>query len=352
LLDFLEYTGNISFLPENKHLYPCEGDNMAKNLIIFTATLTILFLSTGCQPAKPESPETKTPEPPKVEPPTIEPPKLEPPQVEPPKPKTPEPQPEKPKTPPAVSFHDKCTDILKDYVDDKGMVDYKTLKRKRVQLKYLLDEFDSLDPNQYNAWPKKDKIAFWINAYNIQMLKIIVDNYPIKSTRIHRLFWPPNSIRHIKDIWTKYKFIVMDEEFTLLGVEQRFFRKEFDEPRAFFALCRDSLSRPPLRNEPYYGHKLNQQLDNQVKRFLSDPQAFQIDRNAKVVHLSAILQPTWFGGEFISKYGIDKKFKDHPPAVRAVLNFITNYIPQQDVNFLETENYAIEYIKYDWVLNE
>jgi hypothetical protein len=144
----------------------------------------------------------------------------------------------------------------------------------------------------------------------------------------------------------------MDEEFTLYGVEQRFFRKEFDEPRAFFALCKASLSSPPLRNEPYYGHKLNQQLDNQVKRFLSAPQAFQIDRNAKVVRLSAILQPTWFGSEFVSKYGIDKKFKDHPPSVRAVLNFITNYIPQQDVYFLETENYAIEYLRYDWALNE
>jgi hypothetical protein len=320
---------------------------MAKSLIIFTASLTILFLSTGCQPPKPESPETKTPEPPKVEPQAVEPP-----QAEPPKPKTPEPQPEMPKTPPTVSFHDKCADILKSYVDDKGMVDYKTLKWKKLQLKYLLDEFDNLDPNQYNAWPKKDKIAFWINAYNIQMIKIIVENYPIKSTRIHRLFWPLNSIRHIKGIETKYKFIVMDEEFTLYGVEQRFFRKEFDEPRAFFALCKASLSSPPLRNQPYYGGSLDRQLDDQVKRFFSDPQAFEIDRKAKIIHLSAILQPTWFGGEFISKYGIDKKFKDHPPAVRAVLNFITNYIPKQDVHFLETENYAIEYIKYDWVLNE
>lgn len=335
---------------------------MAKSLIVFTASLTILFFATGCQSAKPESPVTKTPEPqkaetPKLETPTIVPPQaeqtqVEPPQAEPPTPKTPEPQPTKPKMPPPVSFHDKCADILNSYVNDSGMVDYKNLKYKKVELNKLLDDFDSLDPNKYNAWPKNDKIAFWINAYNIQMLKIIVDNYPIKSTRILRLFWPPNSIRHIKDIWTKYKFIVMDEEFTLLGVERRFFRREFDEPRAFFALCNASLSSPPLRNEPYKGSSLDRQLDDQVRRFLSDQRAFQIDRNAKVVHLSAILKPTWFGDEFISKYGIDKKFKDHPPAVRAVLNFITNYIPQQDVNFLETENYTIEYIEYDWTLNE
>jgi hypothetical protein len=309
---------------------------MAKSLVVLTASLTILFLAVGCHPAKPQSPETKTPEPPKVEPPKLE---------------TTEPQPKKPKQPPTVSFHDKCADILTSYVDDAGMVDYNTLKYKKVKLKKLLEEFDNLDPNQYNAWPQRDKIAFWINAYNIQMLNIIIENYPIESSRILRLFWPPNSIRHIKGIWSNYKFIVMDEEFTLIQLERRFFRKEFDEPRAFFALCNASLSSPPLRNEPYYGHKLNQQLDDQVKRFLSSPRALEIDQNAKVVRLSAVLQPTWFGSEFISKYAIDKKFKDHPPPVRAVLNFITNYISEQDVRFLETENYTIEYIKYDWTLN-
>ena len=162
---------------------------------------------------------------------------------------------------PAVSFHDKCAEILKNFVDDKGMVDYKILRRKRLELKSLLHEFDNLDPNEYRTWPNEDKIAFWLNAYNIQMLKIITDNYPIKSSRILRLYlgWGPISILHIKGIWTNYKFHVMDEEFTLSEIDRRFFRKEFDDPRIFFAISRASLSGPPLRNEPYYGYKLNEQ---------------------------------------------------------------------------------------------
>jgi len=300
---------------------------MTKRLVVFTTSLIALIFITGCPPVKPEP---------------VEPPKVEPPKVEPPK----------PKPLPTVSFLDRCADILENYVDDEGMVDYKTLKRKRFELKKPLDEFDNLDPNEYNTWPEEDKIAFWLNAYNIQMLKIIVDNYPIESSRIHRLFWPPNSIRHIKGIWTKYKFIVMDEEFTLSEIEKRFFRQQFDEPRTFFALSQASLSGPPLRNEPYYGRKLYQQLDDQAKKFLSDPKGFRIDRKEKTVYLSAILQPTWFGKEFISKYGTEKKFKDQPPAVRAVLNFITNYITEHDISFLEVENYSIKYIKYDWTLND
>jgi len=305
---------------------------MVKCLVVFITSLTVLIFIAGCPPAKPKPIKPLEVEPPKVEPPKAEPPKVEP--------------------PPTVSFHDKCAAILNNFVDDKGMVDYKTLKRKKLELKQLLDEFDNLDPNEYNSWPREDKIAFWLNAYNIQMLSIIIDNYPIESTRIHRLFWPPNSIRHIPGIWDKYKFLVMDEEFTLREIDQRLFCKEFDEPRIFLAISHASISSPPLRNEPYYGHKLYEQLDDQAKKFLSSPLAFRIDRDRQTVYLSAVLQPTWHGREFIGKYGTDKKFKDQQLAVRAVLNFVTRYIPEQDVSFLEVGNYTVKFLKYDWMLNE
>jgi len=306
---------------------------MAERLTVFTTSLIVLIFITGCPQVTPEHVETTKVEttkaepnevnPAKSEPNEVEPTKtdltktkpneVEPPKTKPPKVERPRPKPPKPKPLTKVSFHDKCAPILKAFVNDKGMVDYKTLKRKRLELKQLLKEFADLDPNEYNAWPKEDKIAFWLNAYNIKMLKIIVDNYPIKSSRILRLFWPPDSIRHIdKRIGgiKKQKFIVMDEVFTLLELEQRFFRKQFNEPRVFFAISGACLSSPPLRNEPYYGHKLYKQLDDQTKRFLSSPRAFKINRDRQIVYLSAILQPTWYGKEFITKYGTDKKFKD------------------------------------------
>jgi len=290
---------------------------MAKRLAVFITLLTVFIFMASCSKVLPEP---------------LKPPKAKP--------------------RPIISFHNKCADILENYVDDKGMVDYKTLKRRKTELNQLLDEFAKLDPNEYNSWPQEDKIAFWLNAYNIKMLEIVVDNYPIQSSRILRIFWGPDSIRHIKGIWDKYKFIVMDEEFTLKEIEQRFFRREFDEPRVFLAISYASLSSPPLRNEPYYGCRLYEQLDDQTRKFLSSPLAFRIDREKHIVHLSAIFHPTWYGKEFISKYGTDKKFKDQPPSLRAVLNFATNYISQQDVAFLEVENYSVEYINYNWRLNE
>ena len=305
---------------------------MTKNFAVFITSLIVLTFIAGCPPVKPEPIEHQKVEPLKAEPNKVETQKVE--------------------SHPAVSFHDKCADILRNYVDDKGMVDYKTLKRKRSELKSLLNEFAELDPNKYNPWPKEDKIAFWLNAYNIQLLKIIIDNYPIKSSPIRRLFWYPTSIRHLGNIWNDHKFLVMDEEFTLAEIEQRFFCKEFGEPRVFFAISGATISSPPFRNEPYRGHPLYRQLDEQTKKFLFSTQGFRIDRKNKRVYLSAMLEPNWHGKDFIHKYGTDKKFKDQQPAVRAVLNFITNYISKQDVSFLEVENYYVKYISYDWRLNE
>ena len=262
-------------------------------------------------------------------------------------------EPNDPKLRSAASFHNKCAGILRTYVNEKGRVDYAALRRKRLDLRALLREFDTLDPNEYKSWSKEDKIAFWMNAYNLQKLSVVTDHYPIRpSSRILSIYWGPRSLRHIEKEITRYKFLVMDEEFTFARVERRFFRGEFDDPRIFFALSNACLSSPPLRSEPYTGDKLDKQLDDQAGRFLASPLAFKIDRDKQKVYLSALFQMSSYGNEFIDKYAIDRKFKDHPPATRAILNCICNYVSPRDVSFLEVGNYTIEYMRYDWTIND
>ncbi len=352
---------------------------MAKRLVVFITSLMVPVFIAGCPSAESEPSEPLKSETLKLEPAEAEPNNVESGIAEENEPEQPrvgpdelaaaEPEsngaeqagagpdnvkPDEMKLKPTVSFHDKFAELLKDFVDEQGMVDYTTLRRQRLKLKALLREFDNLDPSEYRTWPKEDKIAFWLNAYNIQMLKIITYNYPIQSPRYLRLYpgWGPNSILHIKGIWTDYKFLVMDEEFTLSEIDKRFFRKEFDDPRIFFAVSNGSMSSPPLRNEPYYEHRLNEQLDDQVRRFLSSPPAFRIDKEKRIVYLSSLFQISSYGKEFIGKFAIDKKFKDQSPTTRAVLNFITNYVSVDKVSFLEVGNYSIKYMKYDWTIND
>lgn len=321
---------------------------MIKNFIFSIALISVLFFITGCPqkniPASTQRGEfvkTKNPEPAaaetakdKTQTETI---KTEAPKIE---------------TKPAISLYDTYAKFLSEYVDKDGMVNYGKLKHNRSDLNTLITQLADFDPNTYKSFSKEDKIAFWINAYNIEMLNIIIKNYPIESDRVHRVFWPPTSIRYINGIWDQNKFIVMDEEFTLNEIDQRFFRTEPDEPRVFLAITHASLSSPPLRNKPYEGAKVYQQLDDQAKKFLSSPDAFRIDRENKLVAFSAIFQGSWHGTLFEKKYITDKKFKSYEPIERALLNFVSNYIPKNDVPYLELENYNIGYIKYDWRLND
>jgi hypothetical protein len=313
---------------------------MIKYLIFSITAIFVLLFITGC-PQNKVSVETRKQKPVAVEvakdKTQTEPNKMEPKAV---------------KTESAIPFYDKYAKFLAEYVDDNGMVNYDKLKHNRSNLNSLIKELADFNPKTYKAWPKEEKIAFWINAYNIQMLDIIVKNYPIESDRIRRVFWPPTSIRHINGIWDQNKFIIMDETFTLQEIDQRFFRAEFDEPRVFLAITHASLSSPSLRKEPYEGAKLDNQLDDQAKKFLSSSHGFSIDRTNKIVALSAIFQDSWHGKYFEKKYITDKKFKSYVPVERALLNFVSQYIPENDVSYLELENYTIGYIRYDWRLND
>ena len=307
----------------------------------------------GCPPAEPElaapaevevvKPEPAEPDRAKVEPESTVPEIVEPAKA----------RPADPQAQAIVPFHDKCADTLKDFVNDRGMVDYKRLRRKRYELGLLLDEFGKLDPAVYKSWPKADRIAFWINTYNLQKLKVVVDNYPITpSSRILAVYWGPLNVRHIEGKIAGHRFLVMGEQFGFAEIEKRFFRGEFDDPRIYFALTSASLSSPPLRNEPYYGHKLDEQLDDQIRRFLSSPLALRIDREKQNVYLSAMFELSAHGKEFVEKFATDKKFKDQSPTTRAALNFIANYISQKDVSFLEVGNYSVKYMKHDWTIND
>ena len=244
--------------------------------------------------------------------------------------------------------------IFADYIGAQGRVNYSKLRRQRLVLKSVTALIESLKPDEYEKWSKEDKIAFWINTYNLHKLKAIIENYPIEGSRWLNPIWGSNSIRHIKNEIDAYKFIVMNEEFTFDEVEKRFFKDLFKEPRVFFAITMGTKSSPPVLSAPYQGIMLYQQLDDQVRKFLADENiGFKADEENKTVYLSLLLKSSWYGSQFTEKYGTDKMFKDQTsPDTTAVLNFIINYIPQNYVSFLKIGNYSVRYLNYNWQLNE
>src|SRR5690606_28169691 len=98
--------------------------------------------------------------------------------------------------------HSKWDAFLKQHVDQAGNVDYVSIKEDESKLKEYLNQFIKTAPSKY--WDKEEKLAYWINAYNAFTIKLIVDNYPLKS------------IKDLETPWDK-KFIPIDGELISLN---------------------------------------------------------------------------------------------------------------------------------------
>ncbi len=257
--------------------------------------------------------------------------------------------------------YDSYAAVFRKHVDDEGMVSYTSLKENPAELHRFVLALAGVDPKTYEAWDEQAKIAFWINAYNALTLKVIIDHYPIKAGLLSGLAYPADSIQQIPGVWDKIQFLVLGQKLTLKEIEHGILREQnkdlvekygrFYEPRIHMALVCAAMGCPPLRNEPFVGDKLDEQLDDQAKRFLSNSTKFRIDRDAGKVHLSNIFK--WFGDDFVKGHKPDAGFASGgSDAEKAILHFISGYLPAEDAEYLKTGKYKVKYLDYDWLLNE
>lgn len=228
-------------------------------------------------------------------------------------------------------------EVLATYVDADGMVDYAALQQNRQMLDNYNAAIAAVTEETYNTWTEAEQIAFWVNAYNSVTLASIINQDPLKD-----------SIKDIVGVWRITKHPVRDQARTLDNIEHQQLRADFNEPRIHAALVCAAVSCPPLRAEPFVGETLDEQLEDQVKLFLAKPDGFRIDKAEGVVHLSMIFN--WFGEDWIPTYGTDEGFAGNE-AEKAVLNFVSNYVSDEDKAYLREGNYQISYLHYDWSLN-
>jgi len=175
----------------------------------------------------------------------------------------------------------------------------------------------------------KEKLAFWINVYNIFAVKIVRDNYPLKSIKdVRGLF---------KSVWKLKIGTVDDRKYSLDDIEHGILRKMGD-PRIHTAIVCASISCPDLSIEAYKSEKLDDQLDRQMRRFLANPnKGMRIDTNIKPqkIFLSPIFD--WFADDFKASGG--------------VLKFIKPYVSPKYRPALENPQHSVSYMDYNWSIN-
>ncbi|MCK5564081.1 MAG: DUF547 domain-containing protein [Planctomycetes bacterium] len=247
------------------------------------------------------------------------------------------------------SIIEKYSKILAKYVDADGNVDYKTLRKKRIELSRLVKELDALHPAEMLSWSKEEKIAFWINAHNILTLKLVIDNYPIER-KWYMIIYPDSSIMQIPGGRNKIYFKVMGLEYTLQEIEKGILLDAFQEPLISFGLSYGTMGGAYLLNEPYVAKKLYDQLNKQAAKMLTDKRGIRIDKDNKIVYLTTIFNN--YRSQFIAKYGHIKRFRSRDEHIRSYLNCILEHVPADTEKYLINGDYVVKFQNYNWQLNE
>ena len=221
--------------------------------------------------------------------------------------------------------HDEWTTLLKKHVNNAGFVDYKGFIKDSVNLNKYLSKISANAPA--TSWSNDEKFAFWINAYNAYTVKLIVDNYPVKSIKD---LAPKNAVIFINTSWDKKFFSIGGQKMTLNTIEHKILRKRFDDPRMHFAINCASMSCPKLLNEAYEAKTIDKQLTEQAKDFLADKNKNMVSKDKP--ELSSIF---------------DRFNKDFTKTGKTKIRFINQYAPVKI-----DDNASLKYMSYDWSLNE
>lgn len=227
---------------------------------------------------------------------------------------------------PYDATHARWDRILHEYVHD-GAVDYSGLRGTgRTEFEAYLGELASVTSTA--SWSRAESLSFWINAYNAWTVKLIVDHPGVTSIK---------QITTVSSPW-KLSFIPMHatgaDVMSLDDIEHGVIRATLADPRIHVAVVCASVSCPPLRSEAYVASRLDGQLDDQARDFLSDTTRNAADTARKVIGISSIFD--WYGKDFETSGG--------------VRGFLERYGPP-DLAQGAAGGWPIEYLPYDWGLN-
>lgn len=219
-------------------------------------------------------------------------------------------------------------------------VDYAGMQADRAGLKSYLDGLSAVPEAEYRGWTKPQRLAFLINAYNAYTVDLILGKYP--------------NLESIKDLGSVFQSPWKREFFTLLGkkrslddIEHGMVRAPgaFDEPRIHVALVCASIGCPMLRNEAYTAERLDAQLEDGMRRFLSDRTRNRYDPASGSLSVSKLFD--WYSKDFEQGHAGFTSLK----ATFAKYAERLADTPEAQARIRAGE-YRIEFLDYDWELNE
>lgn len=219
-----------------------------------------------------------------------------------------------------------------------SQVDYAGILQQRAALSGYLQTLSAVGLSEYQAWSRDQQLAFLINAYNAFTVELVLSGYP--------------GIESIKDLgsllrspWKRRFFTLLGEQRHLDNLEHDLIRASgvFDEPRVHFAVNCASIGCPMLRAEAYVADRLNSQLEDATRRFLSDRTRNRFHSASGELQVSKIFD--WYQEDF-----------ETPGTAEDLKSFLARYADQLATSEVERRllrngDFRIGFLDYDWRLN-
>jgi len=241
--------------------------------------------------------------------------------------------------------HKAWDDLLKKHVTyvengNASRVSYAGFMKDRAALKQVLDSYSAVTKAEFDTWTKPQQQAFLINAYNAFTIEKILTRYP--------------NIKSIRDFGSVFGNPWKDKFFTLFGqpsyldfIEHETLRKDgvYDDPRVHTAVVCASIGCPMIRNEAFTAEKLEAQLEDGMRRFLSDRTRNRYNPQAKRLEISRIFD--WYGKDF------EKGHKGFA-SVRGTMARYADLLADspEDRNAVRSPTVEVAFLDYDWSLND
>ena len=241
--------------------------------------------------------------------------------------------------------HRAWDDLLKKHVryvqnGNASQVSYAGFARDRAALKAVLDDYQKVTRAEFDGWSKAQQQAYLINAYNALTIEKILTRYP--------------GIKSIRDFGTVFGNPWKDRFFTLFGqpsyldaIEHEILRKEgvYDEPRVHVAVVCASIGCPMLRNDAFTAANLEAQLEDGMRRFLSDRSRNRYNPQTRKLEVSRIFD--WYGKDF------EKGHKGYT-TLRATLAKYADLLADKpdERDLVQDKRAEVAFLDYDWALND
>lgn len=228
-----------------------------------------------------------------------------------------------------------------------SQVRYAGLLQDRAALKAYLGSLSQVTQAEFDGWSKAQQVAFLVNAYNAYTVEKVLTGYPgIRSIwDFGKVFGNPFKDRFFK---------LLGREFSLDQIEHETLRRPgvYDEPRVHFAVNCASVGCPMLREEAYVAARLDAQLEEQARRFLSDRLRNRYDAQNGRLEVSKIFD--WFKEDWTSGYrGLDGR----SAPIRSREQYFAGYAAlladrPEHRKLIEEQRAALRFLDYDWTLND